>query len=379
MKYYVENEKYILKLKGYLIEGYINEHHSNYTGRNCIYISNYQDNERLETYLYELIKDFRIEDFPDNRIEFVIYYIFLDKKSRPIGDLPYPFTSCAVGIENSSFYVRFGAFVDTKELDEKWNKKWTSYFYFSRLSEIAFLSDEVKVYSEEDMGLSIDIEFSVTSKMVHNAVYEGISKFKAFLNNLEMSIQGMEGFFDVVELWSKKRYVNTEAFWKTTFKRFSWIISVAINEPSIVFEDEAFVGGKCISNKQGKVVDFLYKNKLTDNLAIIEIKTPLSKLIGAKYRNTYSMSSELSGAINQILGYKDSFSKNYYSLMATSDKEMKMLSPRCYLIIGSIDILNKDQRECFELFRKNLKSIEIITFDELFEKLFFVLSMVSNR
>lgn len=56
-------------------------------------------------------------------------------------------------------------------------------------------------------------------------------------------------------------------------------------------------------------MDYTYKNNLTGNLVLVEIKKPKISLLRKKYRNTYSISSELTGAINQLLNYKSNLKK----------------------------------------------------------------------
>ena len=64
-------------------------------------------------------------------------------------------------------------------------------------------------------------------------------------------------------------------------------------------------------------------------MALIEIKTPCTELIGNQYRGTYSFSYELSGAINQVLNYRDKLTKEYYSLCHQSSEPFEVLSPKC--------------------------------------------------
>lgn len=44
------------------------------------------------------------------------------------------------------------------------------------------------------------------------------------------------------------------------------------------------------------------------------------------------------------------------------------IEPRCYLVVGNLARLqgNDDKVTCFELYRRNIRSPEILTFDELF-------------
>jgi len=135
-------------------------------------------------------------------------------------------------------------------------------------------------------------------------------------------------------------------------------------------------------NKGGKLVDFLYKNKITSYVNLVEIKTPKTKLIGSEYRNgIYGISSELSSSIIQLLSYKDEMQKDYYTLFAKSESKFELINPKCILICGNItdSLKNNCQKSSFELFRKNLKDVEIIAYDELFSKIDIFLNIFSGE
>lgn len=153
------------------------------------------------------------------------------------------------------------------------------------------------------------------------------------------------------------------------FKENKWIFSSILSAPVALYQDKAYVGGKTIENKEGKVADFLYRNSLTQNVYIIEIKTPLKKLIDSKaaYRkpNVFSLGRELTGGLVQILDQKDSLQKEFYSLGKGSKDEFNSFNPKALLVIGRLSDLTDKQIPTFELFRNNMKDVEIITYDEL--------------
>jgi nucleoside phosphorylase len=67
-----------------------------------------------------------------------------------------------------------------------------------------------------------------------------------------------------------------------------------------------------------------------------------------------------------VLGYRDSFEKNYNMLREQSDpKEFRSYNPRCILIAGTAGGLRPDQTRSFELFRGALTDVDIWTFDEV--------------
>ena len=137
------------------------------------------------------------------------------------------------------------------------------------------------------------------------------------------------------------------------------------------------VGGKSLDNKGGNVCDFIYRNKMTQNVALIEIKTPCTEIVGKPYRETYSMSLDMSGAVNQVLNYRDELQKNFSTL--TRDLEeadtVRAFSPKCVVVIGKISTLNAKQQKAFELYRSSFNNLTIITFDELHQKICDLMSV----
>ena len=140
---------------------------------------------------------------------------------------------------------------------------------------------------------------------------------------------------------------------------------------------KSYVGGKKIDNSGGNIVDFIYKNEITNNIAIIEIKTPKTKLIGPNYRNNaYCIHQDLIGGISQVLAYKTEIEKSYYQLFV--QEHLKLFNPKCILIAGNLEgeAPNETQLCSFELFRHNLTNVEVITYDELFAKLQLLLDLL---
>ena len=88
---------------------------------------------------------------------------------------------------------------------------------------------------------------------------------------------------------------------------------------------------------------------------------------------------ELSGAVNQVLNYRDNFTKNYYSLCKNGDDTFELLTPKCIVVIGKISTLTTEQIAAFENYRNSLNNIIIITFDELFERISDLIAILSDK
>ena len=162
-----------------------------------------------------------------------------------------------------------------------------------------------------------------------------------------------------------------EQNWQVFFTENPFILSLAFGYPIIKVQDQASVGGRKLSGSGEKIADFLGKNSMTNNTAIFEIKTPQAGLLNKNPLRSgiYTPSSKLTGAINQALDQKYQFQTHIASVKHNSRiHDMESYSVHCCLIIG-VTPSDEDQQKSFELFRGNSKYVEIVTFNELLEKL----------
>ena len=172
---------------------------------------------------------------------------------------------------------------------------------------------------------------------------------------------------------------DSEEFWQTiVFKENQWVLAQIFACPCTIFADKAYVGGKGIDNSGGNLCDFIYQNKLSQNVALIEIKTPCTDIIGNAYRGTFSFSYELSGAVNQVLNYRDKITKDYYTLCHQGNESFEVLSPKCVVIIGKMSSMSANQVAAFENFRNSLNNVLVLTFDELYQRIIDLISILAE-
>lgn len=188
----------------------------------------------------------------------------------------------------------------------------------------------------------------------------------------------LEGLKRVEALMRENLDNGKEEFWQQkVFNENQWVLAQIFSCPCTIYAQKAFVGGKSLDNKGGNVCDFIYRNKMTQNVALIEIKTPCTEIVGKPYRETYSTSLDMSGAVNQVLNYRDELQKNFSTL--TRDLEeadtVRAFSPKCVVVIGKISTLNAKQQKAFELYRNSFNNLTIITFDELHQKICDLMSV----
>ncbi len=226
----------------------------------------------------------------------------------------------------------------------------------------AFVSGE-ELLASDDQDAVLNV-LTKNTKSVAEAKPEKLAKLQSEIElvTLELLINRYEEMID-------KRL--NEDRWQSFFNENPFILSMAFGYPVIKVQDQASIGGRKLSRAGEKVTDFLVKNSLTNNTAIFEIKTPQAILLNkTPYRGgVYTPSADLSGSINQALDQKYQFQGQIAQIKNNSRiYDIESYAIHCCLIIGMMPS-GDDQLKSFELFRRNSKDVEIVTFNELLEKL----------
>ena len=102
---------------------------------------------------------------------------------------------------------------------------------------------------------------------------------------------------------------------------------------------------------------------------LIEIKTPVTPLLGPKYRqDVFPPSNELIGAVSQVIHYKESLLGDP-QVRQTAD--LSLSEPRCLIIAGSgqTELVDDSRKKAFERFRERLLGVHIVTFDEVLRRI----------
>lgn len=182
-----------------------------------------------------------------------------------------------------------------------------------------------------------------------------------------------------------------ESDWQKFFEANTWIFGYGL---SYIFQTELddkkieqVVSGHDFNNS-GKRVDGLLKTAgMIKSLCFVELKTHKTDLLENKpYRGScWNISKELSGAIAQIQNTVSLSMNKFFDKIQLKDnhgnltgEEVFNFQPKSFLIIGKLDEfqneygVNSDKYRSFELFRKNIFTPEIITFDELYERAKFI-------
>lgn len=192
-----------------------------------------------------------------------------------------------------------------------------------------------------------------------------------------------------------EEYLNakkTEPDWQAYFERNRWIFGHGLN---YVFLDkvssklESVTTGSSFDHS-GKRVDGLMRTRAeVSQFVLVEIKRNDTELLqNSSYRpGCFAMSSELSNAVTQIQKTVFDFANNRFRSELKDEfgndtgDIVYSVEPKSFLVIGNLKQIrgNSDKVTCFELYRKNVRSPEIITFDELFYRAKCIVENISRE
>jgi chorismate mutase len=161
-----------------------------------------------------------------------------------------------------------------------------------------------------------------------------------------------------------------EAAWQKLLELNPFILSMLFGQPVVILQSSASVGGQTLAGGGTKIADFLAKNPLSHNAAIVELKRPDTQLLGQEYRsNVFSPSQALMGSIVQILDQRHKLVTDVAGIKHRSKLlDLDVFAVECVVVAGRMP--NEDGRlSSFELIRSQMKDVRIVTFDELLERL----------
>ena len=182
-----------------------------------------------------------------------------------------------------------------------------------------------------------------------------------------------------------------EAVWHHFLKRHHWFLGLNVDIQFIRdLIAEGNVGVQTTAGSGSPFADFI---GLTDYTKLIELKTPHTDIFTSTRRktartNTWSFSSEFIDGISQCLGQKfdwDKTSKLKDLILdnnVVDQNQYRTVDPKAIFLIGnknrelpsdSTDPEVLLKRDTFERFRRNSRNVDIITFDELYERAEFIL------
>ncbi len=184
-----------------------------------------------------------------------------------------------------------------------------------------------------------------------------------------------------------KPNTKDELAWQHFFNQNQWIFGYGMDyrfqgilQKEFSASDTDAAGGENVKS------DFL----LGDNnfTTFVELKLPTTELFGVRKNrsNSWKLSDKLIDSFSQILEHKASGQLKIETAKDLFDDKGRKITQRSYdskaiLVIGSwnqvkkssdSDAIKKIKTKTFELFRRDSRNIEILTFDELYDRAKFI-------
>ena len=183
----------------------------------------------------------------------------------------------------------------------------------------------------------------------------------------------------------------SEPEWQKFFERNTWIFGHGLNYlfmDKVAKKLEATTTG-ATHDRPGKRNDgFMRTRAEVSQYVLIEIKCAHTLLLQKdQYRSgCWAASSEMSAAVTQIQKTVFDFTRNRFRDRRKDEQgndavgDIYAVDPRSYLVIGNLGQLlgNDDKIACFELYRRNIRAPEILTFDELYQRAKCIVENVSR-
>lgn len=178
--------------------------------------------------------------------------------------------------------------------------------------------------------------------------------------------------------WASNRTNGMEAYWQTLFTDHVYVFSQLFSANLTLLEESAYLGGQKIDRSGARIADFLLAGGSGKQSIIVEIKTPLTRLVNrARYRSgSHAPSTELSGGITQLNDYLERLRESISGALRDHISIGSTFNPKRILIIGDYSQLDTVEKvSSFESFRQSINGVEVITFDEFFEKVRSILDV----
>ncbi|RSM48664.1 DUF4263 domain-containing protein [Amycolatopsis balhimycina DSM 5908] len=289
----------------------------------------------------------------------------------------------------------------TVDTSDAYQNFWKLIHFLQSFSELSLPDNNFRVVTDDRAELAKSFEGkdkqtileavrialggSITEEDLHM-----MSNRKAQLEVFEKLLDDADYFQHEQEMLDKK----PEAIWQRFFEANPWIFGYGLNliacEPLDERKMERITTGANIFTGAGKRSDAVMRSKgYISSLAFCEIKTHRTPLLDkAAYRppDVYQASKELSGGLSQVqktvskaLQLISSQLHELYEDDGTpTGIQVSTTKPRQVLVIGHLQELaeggrvNPEKLTSFELYRNSIQDIEVITFDELYERACFI-------
>ena len=268
--------------------------------------------------------------------------------------------------------------VDLKDCHENF---WKLISFLQSLREVEIPQESFSLVSQGDAEIVSALQGRDPASIV------SIIKQLSGLKGVEFSIEDYNQLLKRREKLNKFKSgldakIADEGKWQDFFEKNKWIFGYGLDYQILRQEQtQPHYGGTRVDGKGGERGDYLTSTRGDLNFTVlVEIKTPATPLLQGttEIRNgAWSLSKDLADAITQIEANIATWEKDGSRQEDNKDRfdaeKIFTVKPKGIIVIGSLAELDgRSKRETFQRFRKSIHGIDILTFDELYERARFI-------
>jgi hypothetical protein len=164
---------------------------------------------------------------------------------------------------------------------------------------------------------------------------------------------------------------GSEAQWQKLLDQNPFVLSLVFGYPIVHLASQGVIGGWRLKGG-AKIADYVVKNQKTHAIALVELKTPDTPLLGREYRTgVFDVSPKLTGAVMQVLDQRLKLQKSL-ALIKDEEDDPQVRTAEAFgidaIVVAGRTPGDRKAIRSFELFRGGLRDVRVFTFDELIAK-----------
>lgn len=202
----------------------------------------------------------------------------------------------------------------------------------------------------------------------------------------ELELVTLEVLIENFEKNLKGKAASSEPAWQQFFRDNTFALKQIFASPVAFYGEQLHLRHPDMHGAGGQIADFVLANTLTRSMVVVEIKTPATALIvktayrGKSSAEVYPPDKELSGAIAQLQAQMESARTDFDDIVGrtSSAEPIDTKVVRGAVIAGRLDALEQLRKDSFVRYRNGLHGIEVITFDEVLDRLIALQTMLKD-
>lgn len=268
--------------------------------------------------------------------------------------------------------IRLKASVSLKDCHDQF---WRLVSYLKSLAEIEDIPEQsfsLVSQADADIVTALRERDPASVKSIIRQLSEGIALSEQEVSELLQRKKRLKEFEHAIGQSAPENY------WQNFFENNKWIFGYGLNYVILRVTDQPHFGGTQVTGKGGQKGDYWgVTGGEVRFTVLVEIKAPSTPLLAgtSEIRNgAWSLSKDLTDALAQTQANIDRWNREgartEENRREFERQDIYTVTPKGIIVIGSLQRIKDDlhKLQTFERFRRSIGGIEVITFDELYDR-----------